>query len=87
VNTDVTVYFARNPAGDWISLQSTTNSSGLGLGMTDSLLYDTSGFVGTANKSIFFDSLIRREPEHESRALYPRILLKDQPNLRSACNK
>ena len=56
-NTDVTVYFARNPVGDWISLNSKTNSSGLGLGMTDSLLYDASGFVGTANQSIFFDSL------------------------------
>lgn len=57
VNTDLTVYFAKYPVGDWIALKSTTNSSGLGLGMADSLLYDASGFVGTANQSIFFDSL------------------------------
>jgi len=62
VNTDLTVYMGRNPVGKWIALKSTTNSSGLGLGMTDSLLYDASGFFGTANQSIFFDSLIRREP-------------------------
>ncbi len=56
VNTDVTVYFGRAPIGDWIALRSQTNSSGLGLGMSDSLLYDVCGFVGTANQSIFFDS-------------------------------
>ncbi|MCZ7534054.1 MAG: thioesterase family protein [Acidimicrobiia bacterium] len=56
VNTDVTVYFGREPIGDWIALRSQTNSSGLGLGMSDSLLYDVTGFVGTANQSIFFDS-------------------------------
>ncbi len=54
VNTDVTVYFGREPVGQWIGIRSQTNSSGLGLGMTDSLLYDTSGFLGTANQSIYF---------------------------------
>lgn len=56
VNTDVTVYFGRAPVGEWIALRCQTNSSGLGLGMSDSLLYDANGFVGTANQSIFFDS-------------------------------
>lgn len=55
INTDVTVYFGREPVGKWLAVRSQTNSSGLGLGMTDSLLYDASGFVGTANQSIFFD--------------------------------
>lgn len=62
INTDVTVYLGRKPVGEWIGLDSSTNSSGLGLGMTDSLLYDASGFIGTANQSIFFDSLNGREP-------------------------
>ncbi|MCB1247250.1 MAG: thioesterase family protein, partial [Acidimicrobiia bacterium] len=55
INTDVSAYFGRAPQGEWIGLRSGTNSSGLGLGMTESLLYDASGFVGTANQSIFFD--------------------------------
>jgi hypothetical protein len=55
VNTDITTYFGRRPVGTWLGMRSSTNSSGLGLGMTDSLLYDASGFVGTANQSIFFD--------------------------------
>ena len=62
VNTDLTVYMGRRPIGEWIGLDSSTNSSGLGLGMTDSLLYDATGFIGTANQSIFFDSLNGREP-------------------------
>lgn len=55
VNTDLTVYFGSQPEGEWIGIRSQTNSSGLGLGMTDSLLYDASGFIGTANQSIYFD--------------------------------
>lgn len=58
VNTDVTVYFGRAPVGEWVCFRSQTNSSGLGLGMSDSVLYDVCGFVGTANQSIFFDSPI-----------------------------
>lgn len=55
VNTDLTVYFGRKPQDVWIGLRSGTNSSGLGLGMTESLLYDACGFLGTANQSIYFD--------------------------------
>jgi hypothetical protein len=55
INTDLTIYFSRAPVGEWLALDSRTNSSGLGLGMTDSLVYDASGFVGTTNQSIFFD--------------------------------
>ena len=55
VNTDLTVYFGGEPQGEWIGLRAKTNSSGLGLGMTNSLLYDASGFIGTANQSIYFD--------------------------------
>lgn len=55
INTDLTVYIAREPSDGWIGMHSTTISHGLGLGMTDSLLYDASGFVGKANQSVFFD--------------------------------
>jgi hypothetical protein len=55
INTDLTVYLSRRPRGEWVAIESFTISHGLGLGMTDSLLYDASGFVGKANQSIFFD--------------------------------
>lgn len=55
INTDLTLYLSRRPASDWIGMRSQTISQGLGLGMTDSVLYDASGFVARTNQSIFFD--------------------------------
>ena len=57
INTDLTVYLTKRPIGEWIAMESLTISQGLGLGMTDSLVYDATGFVGRANQSIFFDRL------------------------------
>lgn len=55
INTDLTLYLARPPRTAWMALESKTISHGMGLGMTDSLVYDATGFVGTANQSIFID--------------------------------
>lgn len=55
INTDLTLYLTRPPETEWMALESRTISHGMGLGMTDSLVYDASGFVGTANQSIFID--------------------------------
>jgi len=55
VNTDLTLYLVRRPESEWIAMKSLTISHGLGLGMTDSLVYDASGFVGRANQSILID--------------------------------
>lgn len=55
INTDLTVYVSRRPGTPWMALDARTVSHGLGLGMTDSLVYDASGFVGTANQSIYID--------------------------------
>lgn len=55
INTDLTVYMSRRPKGSWVAMESSVISHGRGLGMTDSLIYDASGFVGKANQSMFFD--------------------------------
>lgn len=55
VNTDLTLYLTRRPVSQWMAIQSVTVSHGLGLGISDSLVYDASGFVGTANQSLFID--------------------------------
>ncbi|MFO7700501.1 MAG: thioesterase family protein [Acidimicrobiia bacterium] len=55
VNTDLTLYLSRRPRSEWMAIDARTVSHGLGLGMTDSLVYDAHGFVGKANQSIFFD--------------------------------
>jgi len=56
INTDPTVYFVRKPVGDRVAIDASTISQGIGLGMTDSMVYDASGFVGRSNQSIFFDA-------------------------------
>ncbi|MCL1599338.1 MAG: thioesterase family protein [Actinomycetia bacterium] len=56
INTDLTIYFARPPVGEWVAIEASTISLGLGLGMTDSLVYDASGFVGRSNQSIYLDA-------------------------------
>jgi len=62
INTDLTVYFVRKPVGDWVAIGASTISQGLGLGITDSMVYDASGFVGRSNQSIFFDATGTDEP-------------------------
>jgi hypothetical protein len=57
INTDLTLSIARRPESEWIGMRSTTVTSGIGLGMTDSVVYDADGFVARANQSIFFDRL------------------------------
>ena len=56
INTDLTIYFAKPPVGEWVAVEASTISLGLGLGMTDSLVYDASGFVGRSNQSIYLDA-------------------------------
>jgi hypothetical protein len=55
VNTDLTLYLARRPTSDWMAMRSVTITRGMGLGISDSLVYDASGFVARANQSIYFD--------------------------------
>lgn len=55
INTDLTLYLSRRPTSEWMAMSSVTVSHGMGLGMTDSMVYDAAGFVGKANQSIFID--------------------------------
>ena len=57
IDIDITLYLGRRPKGEWFAIESLTISHGMGLGMTDALVYDASGFVGKANQSISFDRL------------------------------
>ena len=55
INTDLTLYIARPPVAEWMAIRAAAVTDGRGLGMTHSLVYDASGFVGAANQSIFID--------------------------------
>ena len=55
INTDLTTSISRRPKGSWVALDSSVISHGMGLGISDTLIYDASGFVARANQSIYFD--------------------------------
>lgn len=52
INPDLTVYVEREPAGDWIGLESQTRIPDDGVGVSESVLYDERGRVGRAIQSL-----------------------------------
>jgi hypothetical protein len=52
-NTDLGVYLAREPAGEWIALDAVSYLDPGGRGISDTAVFDTSGFVGRANQALF----------------------------------
>ena len=52
INVDMTVYVEREPAGEWICLDSETRIAGGGVGIAESVLYDTRGRVGRAIQAL-----------------------------------
>ena len=52
-NTDLGVYLAREPEGEWIALDAVTYLDPAGRGISDTALFDTRGFVGRANQALF----------------------------------
>jgi len=49
INTDVTVYLHREPAGEWIGFESLTHGATDGVAVGDCLLHDTEGHIGSAS--------------------------------------
>jgi hypothetical protein len=52
INVDLTIYLAREPAGEWICLDSTTLPDRSGIGLTDTALYDEAGVLGRAAQTV-----------------------------------
>jgi hypothetical protein len=55
VNPDLTIYLGRPVAGDWVGLDSRSHYSDLGIGYSDTALYDTTGRVGRSVQSIIVE--------------------------------
>lgn len=51
VNPDLAVHAHRHPAGEWIGLAATTSVHD-GIGIADTALHDTAGFVGRGVQSL-----------------------------------
>jgi hypothetical protein len=52
-NTDIGVYLAREPEGEWIALDAVSYLDPGGRGISDTALFDTRGFIGRANQVLF----------------------------------
>jgi len=52
INPDLTLYVEREPAGEWIGLESRTHVARGGVGVSESVLYDERGRVGRAVQAL-----------------------------------
>jgi Thioesterase-like superfamily len=52
INPDLTIYIERQPAGEWICLDSSTRIAAEGIGISESILYDRRGRVGRATQAL-----------------------------------
>jgi hypothetical protein len=52
INPDLTVYLDRQPAGEWIGLESRTTLAAGGIGTAESVLYDQRGRVGRSIQAL-----------------------------------
>ncbi|MBV9802731.1 MAG: thioesterase family protein [Solirubrobacterales bacterium] len=52
INPDLTLYVEREPVGEWICLQSQTRIAADGIGIAESVLYDSRGRVGRATQAL-----------------------------------
>ncbi|WP_120634304.1 thioesterase family protein [Ruegeria sp. EL01] len=52
MNTDLTLHIHREPVSDWLASDSVSHWQSSGIGMSQSVLYDTQGPVGTALQTL-----------------------------------
>jgi hypothetical protein len=52
INPDLTLYIERPPQGEWIALDARTSIAEGGIGVSESILYDSAGRVGRATQAL-----------------------------------
>jgi hypothetical protein len=55
-NLDLGVYLTRPPQGEWIALDAVTYLDPAGRGISDTRIFDTTGFVGRSNQALFLEA-------------------------------
>jgi len=55
INTDLTIYFSREPVGEWVGMDAVSHWDPAGRGLSDTTLYDHLGYVGRSNQMLFID--------------------------------
>jgi hypothetical protein len=55
INTDLTLYLQRQPKGEWVCLDASTDAEPLGVGVAHSRLYDETARIGRSLQALFID--------------------------------
>ncbi len=55
INTDLTVYLHRQPEGEWVCLDASTDVDPRGVGVAHSRLFDERGAIGRSLQALFID--------------------------------
>ena len=55
IHPDLTIHLFRPPVGEWIAMASATHHGPLGVGLSDSALFDVDGRIGRSNQSLLLD--------------------------------
>lgn len=55
INPDLTVHLWREPVGEWIGTDARTRTSGSGIGLADTALWDRTGRIGRGLQSLLLD--------------------------------
>lgn len=55
INVDLTMHLARQPLGGWVGMDSMTSFGSDGRGVAGTKVFDTDGFVGYSNQSLFVE--------------------------------
>jgi acyl-coenzyme A thioesterase PaaI-like protein len=62
-NIDLSVYFTRPPAGEWVLTESETVTAGNGLALVNSILADREGPFGRAHQTLFVAPRAKKTPD------------------------
>jgi hypothetical protein len=52
INSDLTVHLVRLPEGEWVCLDSRTSIGSHGIGLTETVLFDETGWIGRATQTL-----------------------------------
>jgi Thioesterase-like superfamily len=63
INTDLTVYLHRQPDGEWVCLDASTDVDPGGVGVAHSRLHDERGPIGRSLQALYIDRLRTAPPE------------------------
>ena len=54
-NVDISIHLTRRPRGEWLLIDSGSESAGNGIGIANSRLSDFDGIIGSAHQTVFID--------------------------------